>query len=216
MTLMLGMVFSHVVNAENNAMLDLQNNLAAFTHIKANFSQLSQDEKGQPLQQMHGELVIAKPDRFFWRTEEPSPQQLVSDGKTIWHFDEDLEQVVVQNFNEQKQHSPLLLVLEDASVLNKRFDVQYSTDTRDFNNNSVNRDEIKLFVLTPRKGQSASIGSVKSVQLMFINKQLAAMSFIDALQQKTVLHLNDVVINEPIDAQRFQFDIPVDVDVLYE
>ena len=40
------------------------------------------------------------------------------------------------------------------------------------------------------------------------------MVFLDNLEQTTVVVLKNVVVNEPIDAARFEFAVPDDVDVV--
>ena len=40
------------------------------------------------------------------------------------------------------------------------------------------------------------------------------MVFFDHLEQTTLVALSDVKINEPIDEERFVFEVPEDVDVV--
>jgi outer membrane lipoprotein-sorting protein len=40
------------------------------------------------------------------------------------------------------------------------------------------------------------------------------MVFLDNLEQTTVVTLDDVAVNEPVDAAQFDFDVPEDVDVV--
>ena len=40
------------------------------------------------------------------------------------------------------------------------------------------------------------------------------MVFFDNLEQTTLVSLYDVAVNEPIDADRFEFSVPQDVDVV--
>ena len=48
----------------------------------------------------------------------------------------------------------------------------------------------------------------------FTDGLLQKMIFFDHLEQTTYVALNDVKVNEPIDASRFEFEAPEDVDVV--
>ena len=54
----------------------------------------------------------------------------------------------------------------------------------------------------------------RRVELGFDDGRLIRMVFLDNLEQTTVVVLKNVVVNEPIDAARFEFAIPDDVDVV--
>ncbi len=54
----------------------------------------------------------------------------------------------------------------------------------------------------------------KRVELAFNERQLSQMVFFDNLEQTTFVVLHDVTVNEPIDAARFEFTVPDDVDVV--
>ena len=52
------------------------------------------------------------------------------------------------------------------------------------------------------------------VELGFVEDTLSHMVFFDNLEQTTLVELHDVAVNEPIDASRFNFVVPTDVDVV--
>jgi outer membrane lipoprotein-sorting protein len=52
------------------------------------------------------------------------------------------------------------------------------------------------------------------MELGFIGGELSRMVFFDNLDQKTVVSLYDVTTNEPIDAERFEFSVPDDADLV--
>jgi outer membrane lipoprotein carrier protein len=54
----------------------------------------------------------------------------------------------------------------------------------------------------------------RHVELGFSGETLARMVFLDNLEQTTVVTLDDVAVNEPVDAAQFDFDVPEDVDVV--
>ncbi len=52
------------------------------------------------------------------------------------------------------------------------------------------------------------------VELGFMDDTLHRMVFFDNLDQTTLVSLYDVKVNEPIDAGRFEFAVPEDVDLV--
>ena len=50
------------------------------------------------------------------------------------------------------------------------------------------------------------------VELGFSDHRIKRMVFFDNLEQTTVVSLHDVIINEPIAADRFEFDVPILTD----
>jgi outer membrane lipoprotein carrier protein len=52
------------------------------------------------------------------------------------------------------------------------------------------------------------------VELGFIDGALTRMVFFDNLEQTTLVEFEDLVINEPLDAGRFDFVVPDEVDVV--
>jgi outer membrane lipoprotein carrier protein len=52
--------------------------------------------KGVVQQHNEGVLKAQEPNRFYWKTAEPYPQEIVTDGKTLWVYDPDLAQVHYQ------------------------------------------------------------------------------------------------------------------------
>lgn len=185
-----------------DAFADLKTQLQAFNSYQATFEQKTFDEKGFPLQSLQGQLQLEKPAKFFWQSEEPFPQQLVCDGKTIWHFDEDLEQVVIQQYAEQAQQAPILVMLENVESLKKSFKITKVEDEK-------TRQRFHLQALNEKD-------ALKTVQLGFENKQLVSLAFIDNLGQKTHIAFANVVLNQKADAGRFTFKIPDDADVLHQ
>ncbi len=181
---------------------DLVNLLSKFQTYKASFAQKSYDQDGKVLQNLTGMMTLQKPDHFYWESNEPYAQKLVSNGKTIWHFDADLEQVVIQEYAKQAEQAPILVVLRDPHSLAKSFKVV-----------NVERKDGKVQFRLEALEKNAAL---KTVELGFSHDVLNRLVFIDSLQQKTHIDFSAPVINEKIDSALFEFILPEGVDVLYE
>ena len=172
--LLLALLFSYSVQAKNSLQLkDLEQLLGGFKSFNAEYQQITRDEKGFLVQQLSGSLILQKPSQFFWRSDEPYAQQLISDGKTIWHYDEDLEQLVIQQYQSQIEQAPILLILEKPSSLAENFLL-------------INTDETKglqQFDLKPNNQQLA----LEQISLFFKGQRLVRLAFIDTIKQTTTI-----------------------------
>ncbi|HEY9033296.1 MAG TPA: outer membrane lipoprotein chaperone LolA [Pseudomonadales bacterium] len=196
------MVWALLATSAVAANAGLQQKLSSFDAYQATFIQQTFDSQGQSVQSISGHITLQKPDRFFWQSDEPYAQQLVSNGQLIWHYDADLEQVVVQEYAEQLDKAPMLLVLRDASRL---------ADSYRVTQQEAAQGRVR-FVLQAIDSQSP----LSRVELVFAGEQLVELLFVDQLQQKTLVQFANIVMNPVIDAALFDFQLPDGADVLYE
>ena len=167
--------------------------------LSGRFEQSLIDANGAIIERTSGTLEIERPVKFRWSYSEPYEQWLVADGLNIWSYDVDLEQVTVKPQAEALANTPALLLggAEDA------------LEQFEFGGTIV--ESITTWVRLDPKDKNSGFNRV---ELGFIDEQLARMVFFDNLEQTTLVALYDVVINEPICAERFEFTVPIDVDVV--
>lgn len=194
-------LFFVTVTAHANSMDELVK-LLSFDAFKASFQQITRDKQQAELQKLDGVLQLQKPDRFFWQSVEPYPQQLISNGKVIWHFDADLEQVVIQEYAKQAERAPMMLVFRDGNALAKTFNLIKTQQ----------RQGLKVFELEAKDAEA----SIRKVELGFKGEQLQQLRFVDHLQQTTDVNFSKVLLNQQSPASQFEFIIPEGADVLYE
>ena len=172
------------------------NDVVAFA---ADFQQSLIDPDGLVLEKTSGTLEIQRPGRFRWVYEEPYEQWLVADGTNIWSYDVDLEQVTVKPQAEALANTPALLLGGSGKAMD-----QFEHD------GSFTENGLTWVRLLPVDTESG----FRRVELGFEEGRLSRMVFFDNLEQTTVVVLENVVVNEPIDAARFRFTVPDDVDVV--
>lgn len=165
----------------------------------ADFQQSLIDPDGLVLEKTSGTLEIQRPGRFRWVYEEPYEQWLVADGTNIWSYDVDLEQVTVKPQAEALANTPALLLGGSGKAMD-----QFEHD------GSFTENGLTWVRLLPVDTESG----FRRVELGFEEGRLSRMVFFDNLEQTTVVVLENVVVNEPIDAARFRFTVPDDVDVV--
>lgn len=177
---------------------NLGNKLAAMQNFSASFTQKTFAD-GKLLQTVNGKIHWQQPDAFYWQALQPQAQILVGDGDKIYHYDQDLEQVLVQDYQSQKQHSPLMMILSNKSHVKQFYQVlEMPAQTQ------------TVYELSAKDKKAP----VQTVLLMFSPK-LSAMHFIDSIQQKTEITFEGVS-TKALDSSLFEFTVPEGVDVLHE
>ena len=90
--------------------------------LRTEFSQVVTDGKGREVQNAKGKLVIVRPGRFRWELmpagagANNSPQLMVADGKNLWFYDRDLEQVSVKAATSALSATPAGLLSGDGNI----------------------------------------------------------------------------------------------------
>ncbi len=167
--------------------------------LQGRFEQSLVDANGAVVEVTSGTLRIKRPGQFRWSYTEPYSQVLVADGLNIWSYDADLAQVTVKPQQQALASTPALLLGGSKDALD-----QFT------NEGNFLEDGTTWVRLSPKNTQSGFL----RVELGFVNDTLSHMVFFDNLQQTTRVTLYDVVVNEPIEQEYFEFEIPADVDVV--
>jgi len=187
---------------EKQSAEQLRKQLDAMTTLQGKFTQTLYDEAGVELERSSGTFLLERPGKFYWKTEEPYPQLLVSDQQTIWLYDPDLEQVTVRPFSNDLQQTPALLLSEDVDKLRENFTIHYQ---------QIESTQ-EQFTLIPK----ASTGLFQQLTLVFVDGQLQGFGLQDNLGQQTRFALHDAVRNQDVDDSVFNFIPPAGVDILHE
>jgi outer membrane lipoprotein carrier protein len=88
--------------------------------LRGEFSQTVYDAHGNVTASSHGKLALQAPRLFRWQVTDPYQQLIVADGRRVWVYEPDLEQVTVRDQGAEEAHSPLT-VLTDLSQLDSEF-----------------------------------------------------------------------------------------------
>jgi outer membrane lipoprotein carrier protein len=169
------------------------------TTFSAGFEQVLLDADGEVLERTTGTLEISRPGKFRWSYVEPYEQWLIADGINIWSYDVDLAQVTVKPQADALANTPALLLGGAEDALDQ-FDYEGSY-----------KETVTTWVrLAPKNTESGFM----RVELGFIDDVLNRMVFFDNLDQTTLVEFNTLAVNTPIGAERFEFLVPDDVDVV--
>jgi outer membrane lipoprotein carrier protein len=169
--------------------------------IEANFSQLTVDASGTNLQQTSGTMTVKRPGLFYWHTDAPQEQVVVSDGKNVTLWDPDLEQATIKKLDARLNQTPALLLSGDVSKISQSFDIS-----------SLEQGEVMDFTLKPKTKDTL----FDSLRVAFRKGLINEMQLVDSVGQRTNILFNGVKANAPVPESRFTFDIPKGADVIKE
>ena len=177
---------------------DFYNNVES---MRASFTQVTMDSRFNNSQETTGTLMMQRPGKFRWDYISPYDQSIIADGKKIWVYDKDLEQVTVNQLDAVIGNTPALL-LSGGRSLDKNFKIVELES-------SEGLDWVELFPLE-------SDTSFSSVRLAFGKTRLVVMELEDSFGQTTVIKFSNLENNPALDQSTFQFVPPKGVDVIGE
>ena len=108
----------------------LRDLLQPITSLSARFQQQITDADGYELQNSEGLFEVSQPNNLRWVVEMPMPQQIIADGETLWIYDPDLEQVIIQPFNDDIAATPAILFSGDLDQLDDAYFVTQLAEGR--------------------------------------------------------------------------------------
>ena len=188
-------------NADDKDVARLTQLLEKSQTLTARFSQLTLDGTGTQLQETAGEMSVQRPGLFYWHTDAPAEQVVVSDGKKVTLWDPDLEQATIKTLDLRLSQTPALLLSGDVSKISQSFAIS-----------AKEAGGVVDFTLKPKTKDTL----FDSLRLSFRNGLVNDMQLIDSVGQRTNILFTGVKANEPIPASRFKFDIPKGADVIQE
>lgn len=170
--------------------------------LDGQFTQQVFDAQGKLKESSSGKLAVSAPRLFRWEYVKPYPQLIVADGKKVWVYDPDLQQVSVRPQGAEEQNSPLA-VLVDPSRLDAQFVVKDGGTAGGLN----------WLSLAPKGGNDAGL---RSARLGFGKAGLAKMHFVDVRGQRTEIDFTDWKRNPSFATGTFKYTRPKGVDLIGE
>jgi outer membrane lipoprotein carrier protein len=156
---------------------------------------------------------------FHWRYEQPTRQELVSNGKTMWVYLPENNQVIQSDIKmaSQAQENDPMTFLTGLGNLSRDFQISYAEPNQDAAGNYV-------LALQPRRtttlinrmiivvGRSAAEASAaNSGALIF---PILSTTIYDPNDNSTTIEFSDLRVNRGISAGQFNFTIPPGVEVV--
>lgn len=178
---------------------ELNQLLSNLSEFSADFKQTSYNAKHQILQESKGHLMLLRPGNFKWEVTEPTHQILITNGKTLWVYDVDLEQVTQQKLSDQGELNPAQLLSGSIASLEQQFSVTEEANP-----------SYRVFLLKPK----AKGAVVKWIRLQFDQHNLVMMQFDNELDETNDFQFSHIQTSLKLSPRYFNFAPPRGVDVL--
>lgn len=146
-----------------------------------------------------GDFAFLRPGKFKWHYNAPFEELIVTDGKTLWLYDTELEQVTQKQLSGAIPASPASLLF-GAQDFRKDFNVE----------NLASKDGLDWLKATPKDDSNA----FSEVRIGFKNGLPQEMTLKDNFGQETRLSFENFKTNVKLQASDFVFKIPKGVEVL--
>lgn len=178
--------------------------LANLATLRANFSQNLTDARGKSLESLAGTLVVLRPGRFRWEVRPnaavgDATQLMVADGRNVWFYDRELEQVTVKPAASALTATPATL-LAGTVELRQVFSVTAAPRSQDLD-----------WVLVKPLRVDAEF---REARMGFAGAELRRMVIKDKLGQTATFIFSAVVRNAPVAGAEVSFTPPAGVDVI--
>lgn len=164
--------------------------LSGAQSINSKFVQQVRDASGELLQESKGTIALQRPNNIRWESLEPFRYLLVSNGKTVWRYDADLEQLNTDPFDAELSQTPAMIIGASIDQL-----------AADYVVNVIKSGNTREFVLTPKQQ-----GAFSEMRLLFNMGKLSGMRLTDTLEQTTQIDFVEPKYNLKFDAKMFEFN----------
>ena len=173
---------------------------------RADFTQVvtspPRDGKAERSKTSTGTFEFLRPGRFKFVYLKPFEQTIVADGKTLWLYDADLNQVTQRAQAQALGTTPaaLLASAPDLKALRADFTLE----------SAPAQDGLEWVLATPK----AKDGQLQSVRVGFEGNQLAALDILDSFGQRSLIRFTGLQSNPALAVTAFQFKPPAGADVV--
>jgi len=175
--------------------------------LHTSFLQTLADAQGHEIDRETGTLIVARPGKFSWDIHPQSGntankgagQLMVSDGRNLWFYDRDLDQVTVKPVDAALSATPAMLLSGTVDV------------RKNFKLTPAGQREGLDWVLVEPAGADADF---KDALFGFANGDLKRMILEDKLGQTATIIFDHIERNTPVSAQDVSFTPPKGADVI--
>ncbi len=199
--LLFGLLFLATTSAFADGVSSLRDFFSSTNTMRAKFSQVVTDTQGRKVQEVEGTMQLQRPNKFRWDYNKPYEQQIISDGKDVFLYDTDLQQVTVRALSRAIGSSPAAM-LAGGDAVEKGFSLK-----------NANRKDGLIWVLALPKEKDSGFDRVL---LGFKDDKLRKMELYDSLNHITHITFDAVERNPVLQDSTFLFTPPKGVDVVGE
>ncbi len=187
--------------AQQSALEDLESLLDDIDTLSAEVLQLIVESDGGVLEESLIQMHLKRPNGFYWETLHPFPELVVTDGSTLWNYQPDLEQVVLEDWDSSRSELAARLLSGETESLQEKYSIQTQPSEN---------DTYIAFDLVPFAADSV----YELITISFSESKLDTIRIVNKNGQRTVWEFQQVEQNEPLSDSQFGFDIPDGIEVI--
>ena len=176
----------------------LNDALASLDNLTADFKQTVLDDDKKIVQQSSGKVAIQRPGKFSWIYTTPYEQQIIADGKELWIYDVDLDQVTVKPMTAGLASAPIMILMRNSKL------------GSEFNISEVGQRKFLYWVELEPKSQDLDY---TNVYIGIEDGVVKAMELRDKFGQSTQIVFENLRLNVVHNPKTFKFVPPEGVDV---
>jgi len=165
---------------------------------RSTFTQTVTAPDGAKKKSSSGSFEFARPNRFRFAYAKPFEQLIVADGRKVWIYDADLNQVSARKLSNALGATPAALLAGGSLEID--FDLAAMPS----------KDGLDWVKATPK----AKDGAFQAVLIGFRGKDLAAVEIVDSFGQRSLLQFAQLSANVASAPERFVFTVPPGADVI--
>jgi len=177
----------------------LEHFLQGLTTLQADFQQILEQPDQGGVMTSSGTFYLKRPGRLRWEYDPPNDQLIVADGRRIWLFDKELDQVSHRSQKAALEGTPAQL-LSTTGPMDQHFEIK----------DLGVREGLDWVELLPKDKDS----QFHSVRLALADNRLVRMEMADNFGQTTHFLFSHMQRNPKLDDKLFDFTPPPAVDLI--
>ncbi len=194
---------SHPLNLSQDEIIDRIENRYATKGFSANFSQESTIKAMNITDTASGNLFVKAPGMMRWEYEKPDRQLIITDGKRLWVYRQDDNQVMVGRspyfFGNGKGSG----FLSDMKIIREKFNIALDDKST---------GKYYVLKLIPKE-------KIFDISLIYLSISINTFDIVQIItynlyNDETKIYLKNIEFKKHIDDSMFHFEIPEGADIL--
>lgn len=169
--------------------------------LSASVTQLIVESDGAVLEESTIQMHLLRPDGFYWETLDPFPELVVTDGNTLWNYQPDLEQVVIEDWDSAQSELAAQLLSGRTDKLGEEYHIDLAPDAG---------ESESLFQLHPLDADSV----YRVIRISFLRQELESIHLDNKNGQQTLWQFSDLQRNQELEQTLFEFEPPAGIEVV--
>ncbi len=187
-----------------DAIAELDSLLGGISSLSADVTQLIVESGGGLLEESAIRMRLRKPGGFYWETLEPFPELIVTDGRTLWNYQPDLEQVVIEDWDSGRAELAAQLLSGETAGLAGEYRVDLAAVA-----------ELRRFELTPFAPDSPhALIVIEFVEDAMEEMRLDHIRLENRNGQQTLWRFANLRRNESLALELFRFEPPPGIEIV--